>query len=264
MALPPETEQTRTNKTAERENAQQDVLMREVDEAVRKDELESAAKKYGVPAGIAAVVLLAGFGGWLFWDHRQEAAMEEQSELLVTALDKLDAGQVARANEELAGVAEGSGGAAVAAKLTRAGIALQDGKPAEAVKIYDEVAAAGDAPQPYRDLAAIRSVAANFDSLPPQQVVDRLKPLAVPGNPWFGSAGELVAMAYIKQGKHDLAGPLLAEIAKNDDVPESLRSRTRQLAGLLGHDAITDVDETLEGVRAEGGAAPQAANGAAQ
>ena len=82
-------------------------------------------------------------------------------------------------------------------------------------------------------------------------MIDRLKPLATPGNPWFGSAGELVAMAYLKQGKQDLAGPLFAAIAKDEDVPQTLRSRTRQMAGLLGYDAVVDVDETLAEMRDE-------------
>src|SRR5690606_39779026 len=96
-------------------------------------------------------------------------------------------------------------------------------------------------PQPYRDLATLRSVATRFEEMQPQQIVDRLKTLATPGNPWFGSAGELVAMAYLKQGKQDLAGPLFAAIAKDEDVPQTLRSRTRQMAGLLGYDAVVDV-----------------------
>jgi hypothetical protein len=49
-------------------------------------------------------------------------------------------------------------------------------------------------------------------------------------------------MAYLKQGKEELAGPLLAAIAKDEDVPQTLRSRSRQLAGLLGYDAVADVD----------------------
>jgi hypothetical protein len=77
----------------------------------------------------------------------------------------------------------------------------------------------------------------------PARVIEMLKPLATPGGPWFGSAGELVGMAYLKQDREDLAGPLFAEIAKDDDVPESLRSRARQLAGVLGYDAIEDVTE---------------------
>ena len=75
----------------------------------------------------------------------------------------------------------------------------------------------------------------------PEDVVVRLKPLAVPGNPWFGSAGELLGMAYLKQGHKDLAGPLFATIARDKDTPDSLRARIRQMAGLLGFDAIDDI-----------------------
>ena len=57
------------------------------------------------------------------------------------------------------------------------------------------------------------------------------------------------SMAYLKQGKTNLAGPLFAAIAKDDDVPQTLRSRTRQLAGLLGYDAVENVDETLAEMR---------------
>jgi len=63
----------------------------------------------------------------------------------------------------------------------------------------------------------------------------------VPGNPWFGSAGELVAMAYLRQNKPDLAGPLFAALAKDKTVPDSIRQRARQMAGALGVDAVDDV-----------------------
>ena len=157
------------------------------------------------------------------------------------------------------GADSGDTATAYSAKMARAGVALRQNRRQEAVAIFDEVAADDDAPQPYRDLATIRSVAARFEELPPQQVVDRLKPLATPGNPWFGSAGELVGMAYLKQGKTNLAGPLFAAIAKDDDVPQTLRSRDRQLAGLLGYDAVENVDETLADMRNdEQGATPPA------
>ena len=130
------------------------------------------------------------------------------------------------------------------------------------MQIYESIADDAEAPQPYRDLALIRAVAADFEQLEPQEVIDRLKPLAVPGNPWFGSAGELVGMAYLKQGKEDLAGPLFAAIATDEDVPPTLRSRSRQMAGLLGRDAIEDVDATLAEMRedqqAGGATAPPA------
>ena len=127
----------------------------------------------------------------------------------------------------------------------RGAIADQKGESATAAKLFGTLSAASDAPQPLRDLATLRSVAAQYDTLPPSQVVDRLKPLAVPGNPWFGNAGELVGMAYIKQGRRDLAGPLFAAIARDDKTPQTLRRRTRQVAGLLGVDAIDDVAKAV-------------------
>ena len=260
MALPPDSEQAREEEAAARRAAEQEVLLREVDEAVRQDQLGSVAKRYGWWMVGGLVLALAAFGGYLFWSDRREKQLEQHSEQLVTTLDKIEAGQVDQSADDLAELADsGDTATAYSAKMARAGVALRQNRRQEAVAIFDEIAEDDDAPQPYRDLATIRSVAARFEELPPQQVIDRLKPLATPGNPWFGSAGELVGMAYLKQGKTNLAGPLFAAIAKDEDVPETLRSRTRQLAGLLGYDAVENVDETLADMRNdEQGATPPA------
>jgi hypothetical protein len=130
------------------------------------------------------------------------------------------------------------------------GIAAEQGKTAEALKLFEAVAADDGAPQPYRDLASIRAVSLNFDAMKPEDVVSRLKPLAEPGKPWFGSAGELLGLAYLKQGKKDLAGPLFAAISRDKQTPESLRSRARQMAGVLGVDAVEEVNGVATGAHA--------------
>jgi hypothetical protein len=227
VALTPDPEPSRADQLAARKDREQEVLLREVDDAVRKEQLDSVFKRYGWPIAGALVLGLAAFGGWLYWSDRQEGQLETRSEKLIAAFDKLQAGQIEQAGKDLAGLSEdGSSATAISAKLARAGIALRDNRQAEAIDLYESIARDGDAPKPHRDLATIRAVAAQFDKLDPQTVIDRLKPLATPGNPWFGSAGELVAMAYLKQGKEELAGPLFAAIAKDEDVPQTLRSRT--------------------------------------
>ncbi|GGA00431.1 hypothetical protein GCM10010923_06320 [Blastomonas marina] len=250
MALPPNDKNSApqpTDKKAARESAEQDGFMREVDEALREQQMQDAARKYGLPIGIALVVIIAGVGGWLWWDGRQTAEDADRGERLTMALDRIEKGNAASADEmltQLAGEDDANATAALA-RMTQAALLLEDGKAEEAAKIYSAVAADDDVPQQLRDLATVREVAARFDELPPAQVVERLKPLAVAGNPWFGSAGELVAMAYLKQGKEDLAGPLLAEVSRDEDVPQTIRRRTRQMAGLLGVDAVDDVERTL-------------------
>lgn len=247
MALRPTSNKTDEDKKAEKLAAQDEVLLREIDDAVRQDDYARFAKTYGRPLLGLLIVGLLVFAGYLFWQSRQEAAMEERGETLIGALDQFEAGNLDTAAEQAAAVAgESEGGARAVALLLQAGVALQQDKTAEAVKLYDEVAASEDAPPVLRDLATIRSVNATYDEAKPDEVIARLKPLAVPGNPWFGSAGELLAMAYLEKGDRTQAGTLFGEIAKADDVPETLRARARQMAGLLGVDAIEDVEELLE------------------
>lgn len=253
----------RENKNDARRSAEQDVLMREVDEAVRADQVADTMRRHGWKIGLAVVLVLGAFGGWLYWQRHTAYLAEQEAQELTLAYDALERGDIPTAQKELAPLAEKGGPAAAAsARMTMAAIALGEGRKADAVKQFTAVATDKDAPQPYRDLALLRQVTVQFDELPPQQVIDKLKPLATPGNPWFGSAGEVVAMAYLKQGRNDLAGPLFASIAKDEKVPQSIRSRTRQLAGLLGVDAVVDVDKTLADLRQE--QAGEAGPGAAQ
>lgn len=260
MALRPGSSKPPAERAAQRKAAEDDVLMREVDDAVRQDQYADFGKKYGKPLLAVLVLAIAGFGAYLYWESRQEAAMERNSEQLVSALDQIEAGNLETASDRLAPLAaEGEGGSKAAAQMLQAGIAAEQGNSAEAARLFAAVAADEDAPPALRDLATIREVATRFDSMEPQQVIERLRPLAVPGNPWFGSAGELTAMAHLEAGNREQAGTLLAEIAKADDVPETLRSRARQVAGLLGVDAIEDVDALLE----QQGQAPQTGGAAA-
>ena len=50
-------------------------------------------------------------------------------------------------------------------------------------------------------------------------------------------AGDMVGISYMKMGKNDLAGALFAAIAGDESVPETIRSRIVQLAGIMGVDA---------------------------
>lgn len=244
----------------EKKAAQDDVLLREIDDAVREDQYREFAQKFGKPLLGAVIGGLMLFGGYLFWDSRQEAAMEADSERLVAALDQAEAGNLDSANSTIEALAgESEGGVKAAALLMRAGIAMNQGRTTDAVAIYAQVAADEDTPPALRDLASIREMSVSFDTRDPAEVIARLEPLAVPGNPWFGSAGELVAMAYSEKGDTKRAGTLFGEIARSEDVPDTLRSRARQMAGLLGVDAIEDADAFIKDQVAPAGNNEQAA-----
>jgi hypothetical protein len=240
---------SKPSKLEEQRAREQQVLMREVDEAVRTDEALNAWRTYGKPLVAAVVLGLLAFGGYLFWQNRQEEALERQSEALVQAMDELTAGNFDVADRELAAIGDDESSSAAArasANMLRAAVALQNNRTEAAVAFYDRVVNDEEAPPPLRDASLVRLVSAAYDTMDKQQVIDRLRPLATPGNAWFGSAGELVAHAYLDQNKPDLAGPLLVQIAKDEDVPETIRARSRQLAGRYGFDAIDDVNELMD------------------
>ncbi len=240
MALPPDRTPPASSNKQDRDAAQQDGFLREVDEALRQDQMLGAVQRYGKPLAAAIVLGLAALAGYLWWDHSTKQAAAERSERTVLALDRLGSGgpaaeAAARDLEPL--TTEGSDGSKAAAALLRAAISQEQGKGEEAAKAFAAIAADTQVPAPLRDYAAVRETAIRFDALPPQQVVDRLKPMAVPGNPWFGSAGEMTGLALLKLGKPDLAGAMFAAVAKDKEAPDSLRDRMRQMANQLGADA---------------------------
>lgn len=215
-----------------------EAFLREVDEAVRQDRMIGIWQRFGRWIVVAVVVGLAAFGGWLWWDHHSKQVSGETAEKAQDVLRSAATGQAPDA--AALGVLKGANqpGYRAAALLTEAGAAAQKGDVAKAIALYGAIAGNEAIAQPYRDLATVRKVALGFEQMQPQAVIDTLKPLAVAGNPWFGSAGEMSAIAYMKMGKKDVAGAVFAAIAKDKTVPATVRSRARQMAGLLGVDAL--------------------------
>lgn len=225
----------------------EDAFKREVDEELRRDQMGQLWRRYGIIATVVVVLGLAAFGGFLWWKAEQRQKAGGDGELLTQALTDLGQGKEAGVPAKLDTLARSPHDAyRAAAALTRAAMAAGKNDAKAAIAQYKQVADDADLPQPFRDLATIRGTALEFDTLPPAEVVARLKPLAVSGNPWFGSAGEMVAVAYIKMNKPELAGPLFAAIAKDEQVPETIRGRVTRVAGALGADAVAQPATTKE------------------
>jgi len=234
------------------------VFLREVDEAVREDQLKTFATRYGIWIFAAVIIGLGSLAGWIFYQNNQSEDSGLRSEEYVAAIDSIRQNNLDGAAKALEPLMEAEqAGYRAAAQVLQANIALEKNDPKKAIEGYGKVIADESLPQPFRDLALIRKTTAEFDTLKPQQVVDRLKRLAVPGNPWFGSAGEMVAISYLNMNKSDLAGPLFGQLAKDENVPATIRSRALQMAGVEGIDAVElDSDDKkaapLNAVVAEG------------
>jgi hypothetical protein len=213
-------------------------FVREVDENLRRDQLRDMAKSHGKWVVAAVILLLVAVGGYLFWQDRQKQQVAEQTEALSAAIDKIGGGNLKGAAADLTPLSEASNDVVRAsAELARAAVALQQNDRKTALDIYKRIAADDGMPQPYRDLATVRGTMIEYDQMKPDEVIARLSPLAEPGKPFFGTAGEMVALATLAKGDRNGAGQIFARIAGDRQVPESIRSRAVQFAGSLGVDA---------------------------
>ncbi|MXO84892.1 tetratricopeptide repeat protein [Altererythrobacter aurantiacus] len=247
MALTP-TNPKANDKKARREAAEGDVLMREVDEAVRQDDMAAFGKRYGAPLLAVVGVALLAFGGYLYWNNAQEGARERDSETLVTAFDQQEAGNLSAATQALEPLATGEReGARAIALMGQASIALQDGKTQAAAQMFEAIADDASVPDEIRELARVRQVSTMYDRLEPAETIRLLDAAAQPGRPFFASAAEMKAMALVAQGKRQEAGALFAQIAQDDETPPTLQSRARQMAGLMGVDSIDDPANVISG-----------------
>ncbi len=214
-----------------------EAFFREVDDSLRQQQVLDFWRNHGRTVILLVVVVLVAIGSVLLWQNRQRGQVETHAEQLTRVIDDLDAGKpvlpprlapIGGSHEE---------GYRVASRLLAADLALRRGDAKAAISGFGAVATDASVAQPYRDLALVRQTAIQFDRLPTAAVEARMKPLAVTGGAWLGSAGEMLAAAYMRDGKPTQAGPVFAMIAKDDKAPPSLRQRAGQMAAMLGTDA---------------------------
>ncbi len=219
-----------------------ETFVREVDENLRRDQARDFATRYGKWIVVGVLLFLAAIGGYLYWQHRQEQQAVADSEAMSKAFEKLNGGNAKAASGELATLAQSDNDMTRAtALMAGAAIKLRQGDRSGASAVYRQIIEDDGQPQPIRDLATVRLVQLDYDQLKPDEVITRLGALAEPGKPFFGSAGELVAMARLAKGDRAGAGQLFAKIAADQSLPATLRARAVQIAGSLGVDASASV-----------------------
>ena len=212
-----------------------DAFVREVDEEYRRDQLKSLWARYGRWLLTAIVVGLVALGGLLYWREARGRAAGAEGEQFNLALAKVETGDFAAAAPVFAALGKSDhAGYRALSQLMLAANAAQTGDTAKALALYKAVERDATLARPFRDLALVRATRLEFDTLPPAATIAALRPLSIPGSPWFGVAGEMTGIAYLKSGKPELAEPLFRAVAADANVAPSLRSRAAQLASAMG------------------------------
>jgi len=211
-----------------------EAFLREVDEELRRDQIVGVWKNYGrviVGVVVGGLLIFAAVLGWRAWSH---STSEKKAIELQQAYDSIAGGNKQAAKTSVdALAADGAPGYRALAKLLQANDLVAAGKAKDAAARFGEVAADTSIGQPIRDLATIRQTQTEFDTLAPQTVIERLKPLATSDSAWLGSAGEMVATADLKLNRTAEARAMFKLIAESDKVPDSIRQRAVQATQAL-------------------------------
>jgi hypothetical protein len=211
-------------------------LIDEVEEELRAERAKKLGQRFGGIALGAALVVLAGVGGWegwKWWEGRKAVAAAETflSASQAAAEEGADLRAVA---ERFAAIGQDApAGYRTLARLRAAALLAETGQ-GEAARAAWEAIAADSATDPlYRDLALLLWGMHALDSGDPGQIAARLAPLAVAGAPWRASAREVLALAALRRNDATEARRQFDALLADAATPQGVRERaTRLLQGL--------------------------------
>jgi hypothetical protein len=209
-------------------------IFQEVDEEVRREQLQKLWDRYGTYFIALAVLIVAGVAAWRGYDYWQSKKAAEFGAQFNAAAILSEQGKHDEAEKAFARIAsEGTSGYRVLARMREAA-ELAERDPKAAVAAYDDLAASAATGQPLQDLAALRAGMILIDSAPLTEMTRRLEPLAAAGAPFRHSARELLAFAAWKAGDTAALRKWSQLVRDDAETPASLRSRVDVLMALAG------------------------------
>ena len=209
-------------------------LFREVDEDVRREEMEKLWKRYGnlvIAACLGVVLGVSGIKGWQYW---QKQASENAGAAYIQATKLSSDGKKDQAAGEYAKIADGSHtGYAQLSRLQQAGILADKGDNEAAVKMYDAIYADTSVDGSLRDLSRVRAAYLLSDSATVDDLKKRLAGLDVDGSAWRATAQEILALAEYRTGNLAAADKLVQALIADQNTPAGLRQRAQLFAAIL-------------------------------
>lgn len=210
-------------------------IFREVDEDLRHERFLKLWRRFRWWIGGAGAVIIGAAVAYVVIGDLKESARQAEGLEFATALDALAAGNNSQAVELFLALANDTdSGYSALARLRAADALLDSGDTTGAVALFDRLAGDGDVPQHYRDLAALLAAERLVDTVPADEINQRLAPLMTPDNMWRPLAAELSGIAAIKAGRIDAARDIFAELMADGSAPVGVQIRASELLTSLG------------------------------
>lgn len=213
---------------------QGDTFLREVQEAVRQERYKALLDKYGVYIIALAVLVIGGVAGYTGWTYWQERRAQESGTQFTQALILEDGADQAKAQQELAALAEsGPQGYRVLSRFQLAAAEAKAGKTDEAVKAYDALATDADVDKILQSLATLQGAALRLDSADYAEMESRLKGLIDSNGAWRFSAREMLGLSAYRLNDIREAERQFTVLLSDPGTPPNLRERAEMMLALI-------------------------------
>jgi hypothetical protein len=211
-----------------------DTFLREVDEEVRREQLKRIWDRYGILIVGLVILLLAGIGGYRYWNHRQATLAETTGQRFEAAALLATEGKADEAAKAFAAIAaDSSGGYRTLARLRVASNLAASGKRSEAAAEYEAIARDAATDPLLAEFSTLQSAVLRSDSADWTDLQNRLSPLLSGSSPWRGAAREAVALAAMRAGNTAEARKQLELVLGDRMAPASTLDRAQLLLTVL-------------------------------
>ncbi len=215
-----------------------DVMAREIDEELRREQLLKLWDKYGTYVLAAALAVILGIGGWKYYQGRVLQANQAASTQYLVALTEFGAKRSSDAQRTLEDlVPNAPAGYAVLARLRLAANDGAEGNTLDAVAAYDRIAKDELVDPILQDFARLQIAMLKFDTVTFPELRNQLNPLANDRSPWRYSARELLGMGAAKAGLPDEARSHFQRLSSDRAAPPGVAERARVMVALLDEEA---------------------------
>lgn len=224
--------------TNAKDDAATDLLIREVDDDLRQENLQKLWKKYGGLLIGGAVAIVAGVAALQGWQVYQKNQTQAASQRFAAAILQLDKGEKAKGGEALQSLAvEGNAGYRLLSEMKLAQMKVEDGDNVAAIGLYEKVAGDSGVDGVYRDLASLKAAYLKLSAGQVDGLEARMAPLSAESNPWRHSAREILALVALKAGDTAKAQDWLRKVADDVAAPSAIRGRAAELLAALDNGA---------------------------
>lgn len=208
-------------------------LFREVDEEVRRDEIESIWKKYGswiLALCLGIILAVGGLKGWQYWQKQQA---ETGGANYFAALKLAEDGKTEEADKAFSSLKDSHAGFGIFGKFKQAAAMAKAGNTKTAVTAYDEISASSNVPPALKNLARIKAAYLLADSATVKELQDRVTGFDDANSPWRNPARELVAFAAYRSADYKLANQKLNQILTDLQATAGAKQRARIFLSVL-------------------------------